>query len=56
MRKQNVKRVEKIVELNGKFYCEYFGMICERTETANCIHYIEVMNKELEKKIYKLLN
>jgi len=56
MRKtKNVERVEKLVELNGKMYCLKFGMICEKSETENFFHYIEVVNVELLKVLYELL-
>jgi len=55
MRKtKSVERVEKLVELNGKMYCVFCGMICEKY--TNCgTGYIEVVNVEKLKVLYELL-
>ena len=51
-----MKKTERIVNVEGKKYCMYFGMICEKYSTpGGGGGYIEVMNESLIKKIEKLL-
>jgi hypothetical protein len=56
MRKtKSVERVEKIVELNGRKYCVFCGMICEKSFGETTVHYIEVVDEKLLKEVYELL-
>jgi len=54
-RKASVKRVEKLVEFNGKMYCIFCGMICEKYTREFSIGYIEVMEETFGKENYEQL-
>jgi len=42
-----MKKSEKLIVINGKTYCVYFGMICEKYIKQNGINYIEVIDEKL---------
>jgi hypothetical protein len=50
------KKNEKIVNVDGKKYCMYFGMICEKySMPGGGGGYLEVVNETLIRKIEELL-
>lgn len=50
-----MEKVEKVIELDGKFYCRHFGVICEKNEIENSIGYIEAMEDEVGTDNYQIL-
>lgn len=53
--KQKLNPVKKIVKVDGKEYCMYFGMICEKYSSPFGAGYLEVIDETLISKIEQLL-
>ena len=49
--KKTIERVEKVVELNGRFYCLHFDKNKKKITMKYSIQYIEVMNEKLLNEI-----